>query len=100
MRAIEVVKYGQFKEYYNIASELMDYSKRQGWATPTLWAPTAGVNNEVIWEWEYETLSDMETDQRKWQTDPGFMDLVRQQAVLVMDGTSRTELLETAYEIA
>src|SRR3954463_1911058 len=95
MRAIEVVKYGSFREYYALAEKMIEHTKKQGWAIPKLLTPVAGRNNEVIWEIEYDSIADIEPAMQKMYADREYMDMIRGQASLVIEGTSTSELLET-----
>jgi hypothetical protein len=96
----EQVIYGHFREYLEISNELRAYAATKGWADWTLWAPTVGAMNEAVMTAEYDSLAAFEQESRAVETDAEFMKLVRRSAEHVVQGSSRSEMLETVTEIA
>jgi hypothetical protein len=96
----EQVIYGHFKQYLDANNKMNDYVVSKGMAPARLMVPTIGVNNEAIWESEYESLADLEREMDALQSDPEFMTLVRESAGHIIQGSARTELLQTMPDIA
>ena len=46
-RIRQQILYGQFREYMQIAEEVVALRQKLGLAVPTLWAPAFGTANEV-----------------------------------------------------
>lgn len=99
-RQTVLVKYGHFKEYFEIEEQLAQLVRKRGWAEPRAWVPVAGRDNEFSTESEYETLERWQRESEAWHLDGEIMDLVRRQAALVEPGSSTTTLEETAFGIA
>ena len=96
----EEVVYGHFREYLEIANEMRAFAKNNGWAEPTLMAPTVGTMNEAVTYVDYPNLTAFEDESRALQTSADFMKLVRRQSEHVVQGSARSELMETITDIA
>lgn len=95
-----LVKYGHFKEFFEIEEQLALLVGKRGWAERRAWVPVAGRDNELTTETEHETLDKWQRESEAWHLDGEVMDLVRRQASLVEPGSSTTTLEETAFGIA
>ncbi len=49
-RIRQQVLYGQFREYMEIAEEVIALRQKLGLAAPMLWVPMFGTGKEVVWE--------------------------------------------------
>jgi hypothetical protein len=96
----EQVVYGHFREYLEIANEMSAFAKNNGWAEATLMAPTVGTMNEAVTYVDYPNLAAFEEESRALQSSADFMKLVRRQAEHIVQGSSRSELLETITDLA
>jgi hypothetical protein len=95
-RAIQTIKYGHFKEALEALTELNRICGEKGLNSSTFWSPLAGINNEIIIETEYESLADFERDAGAFYSDPDVMSLWRSMSEHVIEGSGRSELIETA----
>ena len=96
----EEVVYGHFREYLELAKEMSAFANSNGWAEPTLMAPTVGTINEAVTYVDYPSLTAFEEESRALQTNAEFMKLVRRQAEHIVQGSGRSELLETITDLA
>src|SRR5438309_10524804 len=99
-RLSQEVRYGHFPEFYEMAEELNKVIKAKGLAQFRMWTPTAGKMNQVIWEFDYPDLATLDKEGRTFSTDADCMKVFRRSGEVVVQGTSYSEILEEAYEIA
>jgi hypothetical protein len=99
-RVIQTVRYGYFREARNAIEELNRVSREKGLAEASCWSPVAGTNNELIIEVEHPTLADFERWQAAFYADPDTMKVWRNAAQYIIEGSGRSELLETAPSLA
>jgi hypothetical protein len=93
------VLYAHYREYTELADELIELVRTRGLAEPRLFAPMVGVGNEVIWEKEYPDLAAFERDNGAFHSDAEIMDLWRRLWGLVVQGSVHDELLQEAPRI-
>jgi hypothetical protein len=98
LRLTSQVKYGHFKEYYELSTKLNELIRERGWTEPRLWTPTVGIGNEVVAEWDYPDLATVQKEGDAFATDAEAMELNRSFAEHVVQGSVRSELLETIPE--
>jgi hypothetical protein len=96
----EQVIYGHFKEYLGIVNEMKAYEESKGWASSTFMSPVVGTGNEVVFEFDYESLDAFEKEGKAVMMDPEFMKLVRRASEHIVQGMTRSELLETVTDVA
>jgi hypothetical protein len=99
-RVVQTVKYGYFRQALEILTELNRVCGEKGLRPFTLWAPVAGVNNELIIETEYASLADFEHESAAFYGDADTMKVWRSAAEYIIEGSGRTELFETAPTLA
>jgi hypothetical protein len=99
-RMRQQVLYGQFREYLEIAREVVALRKKLGLAAPTLWAPTFGAANEVVWEIGYPDLATFQRENDAFYSNAEAMQHWRRLWQLTVQGSIRDELLEEAPDIA
>ncbi len=99
-RFIVQVRYGQFAEYLKALEQLNEIARERGWADATFWVATAGTANELIAEVEYPDLATFEREGEAQASDAEWMKVSRSTADLVVQGTGRSELLQTAPQLA
>src|SRR5712691_7041188 len=99
-RFIVQVRYGHFAEYLEFAEQLNEIARARGWAESTFWSPAVGTANELIAETDYPDLATFEREGDAFQSDPEVMKLVRSTVDIVVQGTGRSELLQTAPQLA
>lgn len=100
VRDICVVQYGKFREFAELAQQLIAVCEAKGWAKPRLLVPTVGLNNEAVYEVEYPDLATFEAENRAQLTDPDFMGPFRASAEYIYPQTSRMEIYEDVFSIA
>ena len=100
MRNTVTVRYGKFREYHAAMEQLNEIARQRGRVEATLLVPVAGVDNQYVCQWEYETLADYERESESFYTDADAMKVFRGAADFVIEGSSRSELLESAPTIA
>jgi NIPSNAP len=94
------VRYGQFAEYLKIAEQLNEIARARGWAEFTYWTPTVGRANECIGEAEYPDLATFQKESDAFGSDAEAMQVLRSTTEHVVQGSTHTELLETAPQLA
>jgi hypothetical protein len=99
-RIRQQILYGQFREYMEIAEEVFELRMKLGLATPTLWAPTFGTANEVVWETDYADLATFQRENEIFYSDVEAMKQWRRLWQLAVQGSIQDELLEQAPRIA
>jgi hypothetical protein len=68
--------------------------------TATFWGPLSGANNEFVAEYDYPDLATFQAQGDAAQTDPEFMKIFRGTADLIYPQSARTELYQSAGQIA
>lgn len=99
-RVIQTIRYGYFREARDGLEELARLCGEKGLRVFTCWAPVAGVSNEMIIETEYESLEEFEREQVAFYSDADIMKRWRDVAQYVIEGSGRSELLESAPALA
>ncbi len=99
-RIHQEVIYGHFREFMEVAESFKALIRERGWAQGTLWTPTAGQVNLVIWETEYPDLASFQRENEAFYSDREAMDLLRQFTQHIVQGSSHSELLEEAPSLA
>jgi hypothetical protein len=69
-------------------------------ADATFWVATAGTANELIAEVEYPDLATFEREGEAQASDAEWMKVIRSTVDFVVEGTGRSELLQTAPQLA
>jgi hypothetical protein len=99
-RFIVQVRYGHFAEYLKALEQLNEIARARGWAEATFWVATAGTANELIADVEYPDLATFDHEGRAQSSDSEWMKVIRSTAEMVVQGTGRSELLQTAPQLA
>ena len=99
-RLRQEILYGHFREFIEIAEELIELARARGWAESTLWAPTVGGANEVVLETDYPDLATFQRENEAFYSDADVMKRVRALSEHVVQGSAQSELLEHAPHIA
>jgi hypothetical protein len=99
-RIRQQVLYGQFREYREIAEEVIARRQKLGLSAPILWAPTFGTANEVVWEIDYPDLAAFQRENDAFNSDAEAMKQWRRLWQLAVQGSTQDELLEQAPHIA
>ena len=97
-RTIAQVKYGHFKDYFELSTKLNELARERGWTEFTILSHVAGVGNEVVAEADYPDLATFEKEGDAFQSDTEAMNLNRSFAEHIVQGSARTELLATVPE--
>jgi len=100
LRIRQQILYGQFREYMDVAEEVIALRRKLGLAAPTLWAPTFGTANEVVWELEYADLATFQRENEAFYSDADAMNQWRRLWQHAVQGSVHEELLEEAPHIA
>ena len=99
-RIRQQVLYGQFREYLEIAEEVIALRQKLELAAPILWTPMFGTANEVVWEIEYRDLATFERENEAFYSDADVMKQWRRLWQHAVQGSTHDELLEKAPHIA
>ena len=99
-RVIVQVRYGHFREYLEVAEKLNEISRARGWSEWTFWVPTVGTGNEFVAEAEYPDLASFQKEGDEFQSDAEAMQVFRSSSEHVVEGSARSELYETAPQLA
>jgi hypothetical protein len=99
-RIRQQILYGQFREYTEIAEKVIALRQKLGLAPATLWAPTVGTANEVVWEIDYPDLASFERDNDSFYSNAEAMELWRLLWQITVQGSTHDELLQKAPLIA
>jgi hypothetical protein len=99
-RIRQQILYGQFREYMEIAKEVIGLRQKLGLAESTLWAPVFGTANEVVWEIEYPDLATFQRENEAFYSDADAMKQWRRLWQHAVQGSIQDELLEEAPYIA
>jgi hypothetical protein len=99
-RIRQQILYGQFREYIEIAEEVIQLRRKLGLAPSILWVPTVGTSNEVIWETDYPDLATFQRENEVFYSDADVMKQWRRLWQHVVQGSIQDELLEEAPHIA
>jgi hypothetical protein len=99
-RIRQQILYGQFREYMEIAQEVIALRQKLGMAPASLWVPTFGTANEVVWEIEYADLATFQRENEAFYSDVDVMKEWRQLWQHAVQGSIQDELLEDVPHIA
>ena len=94
------VRYGHFAEYLKASEQLNEIARERGWATATFWVATVGTANELIAEVDYPDLATFEREGDAQAADAEWMKVIRSTVDMVVQGTGRSELFQTAPQLA
>ena len=94
------VKYGHFADLMRNMEELNEISRARGWKEATYWMPTAGKANELVCEFEYDSLAEFEQENEATYSDAEFMKVMREGTQYVVQGSARTRIYERAPQLA
>jgi hypothetical protein len=99
-RIYHLVPYGHFEEVLSLCEQLNAIARARGGRGASLWIPTIGQQNELIVEFEFNSLTTFEAGRSASNADPEWTALVRRIGAAVVPGSVRTELVETAPHLA
>jgi len=99
-RFIVQVRYGHFAEYLKAAEQLNEIARQRGWAEATFWVHTAGTANELIVEVDYPDLATFDGEGQAQSSDAEWMKVIRSTVDFVVQGSGRSEVLQTAPQLA
>jgi NIPSNAP len=99
-RFIIEVRYGHFAEYLSALEQLNAIAREREWAEATFWVAAAGPANELIAEVDYPDLATFEREGEAQSSDADWMKVIRSTVDFVVQGTGRSELLQTAPRLA
>ena len=99
-RAYQQVLYGRYNEFVDVFQELNAIEKSRGRTPMTLWNMTFGEGNLVVLETDYPDLASVQKDNDAFYQDAEAMRVFRSMAPLIVQGSARSELWESATSIA
>lgn len=99
-RMLTTAVYGKAREVIDALQQIDALCQERGWARWNALAPVVGHDNEFIVECDYADLAAFQAENQAQLTDPDFMKLFRGMAGYIYPQSSRTELLESVYQIA
>ena len=89
------VLYGHLTDFMTLQQRKVEVAQARGWGLPRFWVATAGNLNDFAVEREYETLESLAKELNERQKDLEFMKLMRESYTHLVQGSVRTELLES-----
>jgi hypothetical protein len=95
-RFIGQVRYGHFAAL----EQLNEIARERGWAPATFWVATAGTVNELIAEVDYPDLATFEREGEAQAADADWMKVIRSTVDMAVQGSARSELFQTAPQLA
>jgi len=99
-RFVVQVRYGHFADYLKALEQLNEIAQERGWAGETFWVSPVGTANELIAEVEYPDLATFEREGEAQSADADWMKVIRSTVDMVVQGTGRGELYQTAPQLA
>ncbi len=100
VRFIAQVRYGHFAGYLKAVEQLNEIARERGWAEATFWVSIAGTANELFAEIEYPDLATLEREGKAQDADADWMKVIRSTVDMVVQGSARSELFQTAPQLA
>lgn len=94
------VLYGRFAEFMKALDNVNEVMRSRGWVEFTPWAPTSGKINEVVIFGDYPDLATYKQQEAAFHADPEVMNLWRQTAQFLVQGSGTVELFEPAPRLA
>ncbi|MGH2694438.1 MAG: NIPSNAP family protein [Actinomycetota bacterium] len=94
------IRYGYYREVFDSLQEVNDLCKQRGLKPMRFWLPIAGPDNRIVGEIEYADLAEYDREQEAFLQDADIMKAVRKGSEYVVQGTSHTEVLMSATQIA
>ena len=99
-RLYQVVKYGKFREFKELFDQVNSLCETKGMTKSQGWVPVVGENNAFVIETDYADLAAWERENTQFYSDGEVMNLWRQAAALVIEGTGHDELLTEPPSLA
>ena len=99
-RIRQQIVYGQFREYMAVAEKVIALRQKLELAPATLWVPTFGTANEVVWEFEYGDLATFQRENEAFYADADAMEQWRRLWQHAVQDSTQDELLQEAPRIA
>ena len=99
-RFIAQVRYGHFAEYLKALEQLNEIAREHGWAEATFLVPAVGTANELVAEADYPDLATFEREGEAQNADAEWMKVIRSTIDMVVQGSARSELYQTAPQLA
>ena len=99
-RFIAQVHYGHFAEYLKALEQLNAIARERGWAEATFWVSIAGTANELFAEADYPDLATFEQEGEAQGADAEWMKVIRSTVDMVVQGSARSEVFQTAPQLA
>jgi NIPSNAP protein len=99
-RIYHLIPYGHFEEVLSLCEQLNALAVARGGTGGSLWIPTVGAENELVVEFEFDSLATFESGRAASNADPEWTALVRKISAGVVQGSVRTELYQIAPHLA
>src|SRR6266536_1923411 len=99
-RFIVQVPYGHFAEYLKALVQLNEIARQHGWAEAMFWVHTTGTAIELIAEVDYPDIATFDGEGQAQSSDAEWMNVIRSTVDLVVQGSGRSEVLQTAPQLA
>ena len=93
------ILYGHYTGFMEIQKQKIEVAQARGWVEAKFWVTSAGYLNDFTIERDYETLEQLAAELAERENDFEFMRLMRESYKLVVQGSVKTELLQTARMI-
>ena len=90
------ILYGHYTDFMEIQVRKIDVGRARGWSEAKFWVTTAGPFNDFSIERDFETLDLLANELAERDNDFEFMKLMRDSYKLVVQGSVKVELFQTA----
>jgi hypothetical protein len=90
------ILYGRYTEFMELQQRKVEVARNRGWSEARFWVATAGDLNDFFIERDFETLDELARELSERENDFEFMKLMRESYKLVVQGSVKTELFQTA----
>lgn len=94
------IKYGHWNDAIEISDEINRLRTERGLRAARLLIGTFGSANRLMGELEYDSLAQLEDEQRRFFSDPEIMKHVRRMADITVQGSVVEKLYQDAEHIA
>jgi hypothetical protein len=95
-----VIRYGHYNDVLDASQKLNELTRQRGWTESTFWVGLTGVDNFFVVETDFDTLEAYERESKATSRDEEWMKLIRSNIDYIVEGSSETEIFQTAERIA
>ena len=90
------IMYGRYTDFMELQQRKIEVGRARGWLEAKFLVTSAGYLIDFAIERDFESLNDLASELAARESDFEFMKLMRDSYRLVVQGSVKTELLQTA----